>query len=328
MTKRPRRRPAQDPPAPVEWREGVHITKTPIWCDARRTREACFVSHAEIPEARRHKQVIATEVTIALLGGKLRALTAPYGRPFNLGKARLELFPSGAMVGAASLLVDAEQRIVYAGAVDPRPGRVPGPAEMRGCDVLVLDATYGHARFSFPPAADVLARVRAWVDERAAAGDTPVLLADPLGVGLDLVAALGADYRVRVQRGVHEAARKLPALGFPLPPVSRFSGTPGPGEVVIWPPSGRHAPAIARIARARVALVGAGEAERAGAEVAFPLVGAADFAALVELVEKTGAKVVYLLGGPGPELYEALAARGVDARPLGPPEQLALHQVL
>lgn len=302
--------------------------KTPIWCDARRTREACFISHAGIPEARRHKQVIATDVTIALLGRRLRALTAPYGRPFNLGKARLELFPSGAMVGAASLLVEIDRRIVYAGAVDPRPGRLPGPAEVRGCDVLVLDATYGHPRFRFPPAAETLARARAWVDARAAAGDTPVLLADPLGVGLDLVAELGATYRVRVQRGVHEAARKLPGLGFRLPPVSRFSGTPGPGEVVLWPPSGRAAPAIARIARARVALVGAGDAERAGAEIAFPLVGAADFAGLVEVVDKSGAKIVYLLGGASAELQDALKARGVDARPLGPPEQLALHQFL
>src|SRR5262249_5954264 len=154
------------------------------------------------------------------------------------------------MAGAACLLVDnAERRIVYAGTVDPRPGRLPGPAEVRGCDVLVLDATYGHPRFRFPPAAEVLARVREWVDARAAAGDTRAPLAEPLGVGLDLVAALGGAHRVRVQRGVHEAARKLPALGFPLPPVSRFSGTPAPGEVVIWPPSGRAAPALARIAR-------------------------------------------------------------------------------
>src|SRR5262249_23168558 len=224
--------------------------------------------------------------------------------------------------------VEIARRIVYAGAVDPRPGRLPGPAEVRGCDVLVLDATYGHPRCRFPPAAETLARARAWVDARAAAGDTPVLLADPLGVGLDLVAELGATYRVRVQRGVHEAARKLPGLGFRLPPVSRFSGTPGPGEVVLWPPSGRAAPAIARIARARVALVGAGEAERAGAEIAFPLVGAADFAGLVEVVDKSGAKIVYLLGGASAELQDALKARGVDARPLGPPEQLALHQFL
>jgi len=312
----------------VEWLDGVHITRTPIWCDARRTREACFISHAEIAEARRHKQVIATDVTAALLGAEVRALSAPYGRPFNLGKARLELFPSGAMVGAAQLLVDIGSRVVYAGTVDPRVGRLSPPGESRPCDVLVVDATYGHPRFRFPPATEILPRVRQWVEERVQAGDTPVLLADPLGVGLDLVAALGGAYRVRVQRGVYEATRKLPALGFPLPPVSRFAGIPGPGEVVLWPPSGRAAPAIAKIARPRVALIGIGDARAVGAEVVFPLVGAADFMALLDVIEKSGAKQVYLLGGPGPELLSALADRGIAAQPLGPPEQLALDQVL
>ena len=32
--------------APVTWRDGVHLTGTPIWCDARRRRDVCFVSSA------------------------------------------------------------------------------------------------------------------------------------------------------------------------------------------------------------------------------------------------------------------------------------------
>ena len=33
--------------APVTWRDGVHLTGTPIWCDARRRRDVCFVSRAD-----------------------------------------------------------------------------------------------------------------------------------------------------------------------------------------------------------------------------------------------------------------------------------------
>ena len=32
---------------PVVWRDGVHVVGTPIWCDARRARELCFVSRAD-----------------------------------------------------------------------------------------------------------------------------------------------------------------------------------------------------------------------------------------------------------------------------------------
>ena len=31
-------------PAPVSWRDGIHITGTPLWCDALRTRDVCFLS--------------------------------------------------------------------------------------------------------------------------------------------------------------------------------------------------------------------------------------------------------------------------------------------
>src|SRR5689334_22757699 len=95
-SRRRSRPPSAPTPPPVEWRDGVHIIDTPLWCDARRAREACFVSSALIPEASRHRQVIATAETIALLPEASRqSLAVTYGRPFTLGDARLELFPSG-----------------------------------------------------------------------------------------------------------------------------------------------------------------------------------------------------------------------------------------
>src|SRR5262245_63134645 len=100
-------RPPTPRPSPIEWRDGVHIVGTPLWCDARRAREACFVSSALVPEAGRHKQVIATAETLALLPEASRQpLAVPFGRPFTLGNVRLELFPSGLIPGAASLQVD------------------------------------------------------------------------------------------------------------------------------------------------------------------------------------------------------------------------------
>src|SRR5262245_44831781 len=104
----------------VEWREGVHIVGTPLWCDARHTREACFVSSARVPGARRHRQVLATDVTLRLLPeaherAKHSTLAVPLGRPFTLGTLRLELFRSGFMPGAASLMIESKGvRVIYA----------------------------------------------------------------------------------------------------------------------------------------------------------------------------------------------------------------------
>jgi len=331
------RRPSAD--VPIEWRGGVHICGTPVWCDALRTREACFVSSAAVPEARRHKQIIATQETLELLPGAgalagkgaPRALAVPYGRSFSLGDARLELFPSGAAPGAASLHVDVGgQRVVYAGTVDPRGGRLPGAAEVRVCDVLVVDATYGHPRFVFPPTAEALAAVRGWVNETLAAGDTPVLLASPLAVAPDLIRVLGADHPLRGDHATVEIARKLRAR-HALPAIARLAAPPAPGEVILWPRSRREAAAITALPRTRVALVSgwardADAVARLRVDASFPLGEGADHQALVEYVIATGAPAVYLLhaGGRETELIRILAARGVRAQRVGPPEQLRL----
>jgi putative mRNA 3-end processing factor len=330
-----------NPAAAVEWRGGVHIRGTPLWCDALRTREACFVSSALVPEARRHRQIIATQATLALipgagaLAGKRapRALAVPYGRSFSLGDARLELFPSGAAVGAASLHIDlAGTRVVHAGAVDPRGRPIAGAAELRVCDVLVVDATYAHPRFAFPPAAEALDAVRRFVEDALAAARTPVLLASPLALGPDLVAALGGRFPLRAHRSFTEAARKLRGLGMELPPVNRLASGPVlPGEVVLWPTARREAALIRELPAARVALVSgwacdADVVARLRVEAAIPLGEQADHQALLGYAVATGAGVVHLLSGGGreAELIAALARRGVRAGRLGPPEQLRL----
>ena len=62
--------------APVTWRDGVHLTGTPIWCDARRRRDVCFVSSADRVGRTGHGQLIGTPITLALLGARATA-TSP-----------------------------------------------------------------------------------------------------------------------------------------------------------------------------------------------------------------------------------------------------------
>ena len=105
------RRPKTAPPVgdqPVTWRDGVHLTGTSIWCDALRARDVCFVSRANAVTTARHGQLCATAETLALLDSGDRGrrpssvLPVPYARPFTLGTRRIELFRSGAGLGAAS----------------------------------------------------------------------------------------------------------------------------------------------------------------------------------------------------------------------------------
>ena len=299
----------------VEWQGGVHIVGTPIWCDATRAREACFVSSAAVRLSKKHRQLIATEATLRLLPDTLveRQLAVPYGRPFTLGDVRLELFPSGAMPGSASLLAYVgKTRVVYAGAVSRE-------AEVRSCDALVLDATFGHPRYRFPPRADVQAELMAWTRACLTDGMTPVVLCDPLRTAPMLARQLGAVGEVRVHRTIAAVAK---ALGDRL---SQAKARPSAGQIVLWPMQHSDDRAMWGLDRCRVALVSGfamdvAVVRRLRADAAFPWAELAGFDGLLRYVEQSGATEVHCLG----EADDLVRKIGRRARVFGAPKQLLL----
>src|SRR5687767_11207119 len=150
------RRPRAAPTASVTWRDGVHLTGTPIWCDARRRRDVCFVSSADRVGKAGHGQLIGAPLTLALLGASGGGhLAVPLHRRFTLGTVRLELIDSARGPGAAALVVDITGKVVlYAGAI--RAG-----AEVRTCDAVVVGA---HAAGAVPSLAKTIDRTVAWTE--------------------------------------------------------------------------------------------------------------------------------------------------------------------
>ena len=174
------------------------------------------------------RQLLATPVTLALLGAageRLRphALTAAYGRPFTLGGMRLELFPSGHLPGAASLLCERDgQRIVYAGPIGPLPPAgvgAPGAPEVRVAEALCIDGRFGARRFAFAPRDQALASVLALVADSVAAGRPPVVLGNAenlLAIGRHLG---GEGIAPRAHRSIVAAGVAYRrAAGWPPPP--------------------------------------------------------------------------------------------------------------
>jgi putative mRNA 3-end processing factor len=336
---------ASSPPAdqPVVWRGGVHITSTPIWCDARRARELCFVSRADRVQASQHGQIIATAETLAILARQGRRpaaaseLSVPLGRPFSLGTLRMELFRSGSAIGAASLSVDlGDLRVVYAGTVNPRGGGLGGAADQRSGSVLVIDAHYGDPRFRFPSVDEAVSETEALCRRVAAAGGALVLLVTSALKGLDVAHRLdGAGVRSQCElvahRSIHHAAQKLRTAGLEAPTVRRFAASRvQPGQVLLWP-AGRRQPLdrVGMPGGSEVALLSGAAIERealARARAAHGIAwsGQADYPALRRYIEDSGASSVHLLGRFAEGMAAELAGRGLVARPLGPPVQMSL----
>lgn len=319
----------------VTWRSGIHIRDTPIWCDARRPRDVCFVSCAHAAGASRHGQLIATAATLALLGpdagtGSAR-LSVPYAQPFTLGSIRLELLRSGHALGSAALLAHvAGERFLYAGAVNPHGGGLGGKAEIRPCDVLILDATYGHPRYAFPPVEREIAAARAFALEVTAAGGVAALLVSSPAKGLDVMGRLSDDTHLAFAAhwSIHEAARRLRRLDPTLPAVRRWSGRPPAGKVLLWPVEQRQAlgtlPGPSRVALISGQAMDPALVSALAVDAAFAWSNQADHAELLAYIEQSGAQSVFATSQHAEDLARALSSASRPVRALGPPRQMPL----
>lgn len=316
-------------------RAGLHLSGTALWFDARRKSELSFVSHAHADHIARHERVIATAATLRFMQHRLgkvkNALPVPYNRPFELGPLVLELLPAGHVLGSAQLrVIQADgTRVVYTGDLNLVPSLTAEPAQVAECDVLILESTFGHPRYSFPPRDETWDRVAQWCRRHLEQGIVPILLAYPLGKSQEAVAALTArGLRLCAHASIHDVCELYRELGTPLE-VRRYDGAFEDGEVGLFPPHIARSASLRRVRRATAVLTGWAvdgpmATRRYGADVAFPVSDHADFRSLVKYARATGAAEVITHHGFADELAEALRAQGMIARAVHRPLQLSL----
>lgn len=309
---------------PAIWRDGVHLVSTPIWCDAPRRRELCFVSAIDAVSLQRHGQLVATATTLALLRGQRRTpiadseLGVPLGRPFSLGELRLELFATGRALGSAGLRVEGPNlSVIYGGVVNPRGTPLSGDCDVRSADTVIVSGEYGHPRFVFPPLADAIATLAQRASEITARGGVVVVALDSPAVALEIAAAL-APRKVVGHRTLVALARAARQLGLPVPSIAAARKPMRPGQLLVWP---RDRAPLPELPRGSEVLVCSGAAVDTGG---LAMSDRADWPSLLEFIEQTRASRVMITGRFTAELDAELRRRGLDASPLGPPEQLRL----
>jgi len=320
----------------VSWRDGIHITGTSIWCDAIRARDICFLSTASAMRGAKHAQLIASQDTLRLLGesnnqGGSR-LAVPFGQPFTLGTHRIELFSSGHSVGSASLLVNVDShRVVYAGAINPRPAAIGSALDHRAADILVLSARYGEPRFAFPDPSSEFARLETRCREICGDGGVAILLVRDLGKALTLAARLSTSgLPLRAHRSICDRAKRLAAPAFAE--LRRWGRNRSEGQILLWPLGTRSRldPETLPKGSARILVSGSAIAPdrvaAAGAAEGIVLSNQADYHELLRYIASSGAKQIYLTHSSdrGEGLFKALPKLQVEA--IGPPQQLPLFE--
>lgn len=319
---------------PVEWlKGGLKLQGSALWFDARRKADVSFVSHAHTDRIAQHARAIGTRETLTLMQHRVGPIadTVPlaYGERFDFDSLTLELFPAGHVLGAAQVRVTRPDghRIVYTGDFSPGVFLTAARAEVPACDTLIVESTFGHPRYRFPPREAVYDEVADWCRRHLARGVRPLLFAYSLGKSQESIRQLAVrGLPVVTHESIHAISSLYTQLGVPIE--SRcYDGTFRDGEVGLFPPFKRHRPKdpgpVATAVLTGWALEPWG-ARRAGADLAFPVSDHADYPSLLEFAKGTGAREVVTLFGFAEELAAGLRKEGLFARAVTEKVQLDL----
>ena len=127
--------------------DGIHLSNSILWFDSRANGQLSFVSSAQCPSKVQVPQIITTEETLKILAAQKNepqthnALVCQYNRPFSIGRLRMELLPSGGILGGASLYVETEQgRLLYAPYLQTQKSGTVRQMQLKKAHTLILNA--------------------------------------------------------------------------------------------------------------------------------------------------------------------------------------------
>ena len=228
----------------VVFDRGVYLPELDLWLDSLRKRDTGLISHAHSDHTARHRQPILTANTRLLLADYLKKsdpITLDYGEPLDRGTYTLTLYPAGHCLGSSQALVTSKQtgeRLLYTGDFKAQPSPINEPLTPVECDTLVIESTYGHPAYAFPPEDNVLETayrtLRVWLER----GERPVVQGWRLGKAQELMHYLLAQgFELVVEEGIYQVAEAYQQAGVEFPgDFKGFNGQWAEGQVLVCPP--------------------------------------------------------------------------------------------
>ena len=312
----------------------VYLKDIGLWLDPGAKKSFAFVSHGHSDHLRRHERVLLSEATAlfyrAAFGGTGEVMARAFHQPFSVNGCTVELFPSGHMLGAAQILVEGEQRVVYTGDFKLEHGQTSEPAQIKTCDILIMECTYGQPRYVFPPREEIYETILHFVEQCFNDNRVPVFYAYRLGKAQEAMKLLGdRNIPVAVPPPVFETARLYEQAGVTFSGYTLYTGGLLKQTALVGPWTMARQGLLDGIKNKRTAALTGwavnGAAHRFGVDIAFPLSDHADFPGLLNYIRNAQPKKVYTLHGPR-SFSKHVRAAGFEAQPLPlkPTAQLSL----
>lgn len=309
----------------IEYRNGIHIKDTLFWLDARKKTEFSFISHAHIDHVARHKEILATEETKALYEhrlGKIKAVTLGYHIPKKIKGLKVELFPSGHILGSAQILVNLEgTKIVYTGDFKLRKSLTAKRGEIKKCDILIMESTFGLPKYIFPPAEEIYQKIIDFVEKALNQKKVPVILAYSLGKAQEAIKLLGdRGFKLSLHGAVYNLVKIYEKFGVKFKNYEKYEHENLKDKVLITPPWTRNHKMVQELPHKKIAFLSGwgmdnGAKYSFGADEVFPLSDHADFKELLEYAKESNPEKIYVVHG-FKEFVEHLKKLGFDAEEL------------
>jgi putative mRNA 3-end processing factor len=312
---------------------GLHCPAGSFHVDPWEPVALAVVTHAHADHARPGSAAyLCSEACVPLLRRRLGPEAAirglAYGERVRLGAASVSLHPSGHVLGAAQVRIEAGGEVwVVSGDLKRAPDPTCAPFEPVRCDVFVTEATFALPIYRWEPPERTVAEVFEWWEANRRAGVPSVLFAYALGKAPRLLAELRrfTDRPVLVHGAVEGFVALYREAGVamlptePLPPTRR--GRSLARELVLAPPSALGSRWMRRFADAETALASGfmrvrGTRRRRALDRGFALSDHADWPDLLRTIEETGARRVIATHGYAEELARYLRERGCHAQAL------------
>ncbi len=331
----------------------LYARRVDLWIDSMTSRERCYVSHGHSDHAREHATVVATPNTARICRARFARRAQPkpqlsllarterarvpamfeeraFNEPWEERGHRLTLFSAGHVLGSSQLMIEGDDgRYVYTGDFKLASSLTAEPPEVKRCDVLLMECTFGRPQYAFPPREEIAEAMVAFARRALEDGAVPVFFAYSLGKAQEAIAILGgAQLKLAVHSAVETMSHVYLECGINLPPFARYDAHHVHADsVLIWPP-GATLPKELRDRPVRTAVLTGwamdrGALFRYGTQHGFALSDHADYPSLLQYIERAQPRKVYLNHGFR-DFVHRLRGLGVDAEYLEENAQLSL----
>jgi putative mRNA 3-end processing factor len=306
-------------------RQGLYCPKGDFYIDPSGAVDHAVVTHAHSDHARRgSKNYYSTKSGLGLvkvrLGPNIEIKGFDYQKKFKLGRVNISFHPAGHIMGSAQVRLECEGEVwVVSGDYKRESDPTCEPFEVVPCHTFVTEATFGTPSYRWDKDDNVAEHIFEWFEENSARRINTIIFAYSLGKTQRVLGLLEPYITKPIY--CHPSATKLTQCyrdeGFRLAPSKCLSeldpDSKLEGELIVGPQSMMSSKYEVLFGTYKTAFAsGWLDKNSFGYDRGFVLSDHADWDDLVQTVQDTGAREIYVLHRDG-ALVRHLKSLGLSA---------------